>query len=497
MKKSIKYAGVAAATLLAVAPVAAPVLGQNSNVATTNVAKASTFSTQTQEDAYNAFDSTFKDYNNSTQADFKIGAAAAGLEQNNRLSYTGLAANGIVKPLHPQYQNYLNDVDVTSQLDQIVFVVVPANGQSFSDWKNSMIAAGQKGGSVSYRIVGLSTQDVKDHLAWSNQQLVKNITPVSLNGHALDKTVTAKTSNVLPDISALNISFDTPVDGYVGEAKDDFRQNGKYPVTVKDNLGNTVDPSDITSTFYNGLDPNTLFDGNTLPKAGTVTQKITLKFNRNEYPEGLKDLDQVTVNGNAFQGGLITKFVDKLNNSITLTRTINVGLDNYTDTTINGQVHTPVQDMSNNTIVTHLYDSKGNQVASRGLSQGTDWFTDTKRVNNATGETYYRVSTNEWVKASDVSYSDNDTDTNNGGDTDETTGLTNVTALPAGSTVSLAGPAGFVYSLYGKDGSTATRGLAGDSAWSTDQQATDAAGNTYYRVSTDEWIMAGTGVTLN
>ncbi len=497
MKKSIKYAGVAAATLLAVAPLAAPAFNGSSVAPTTaNTAKA-TYGTAAQEDAYNAFDATFKDYNNATQADFLVSAGATGVQSQNRLPYSGMfLANAIVKPLHPQYQSMLNDLDVAAQLNEITFVVVPPVGTTTSEWKNQMIAASEHGGSVSYRIVGLAMSDVKDHALWSNQELVKYFGAYQLNGHALDKTVTAKTAVTQDEIHAMNINYDTPVDGYVGESKADFDSNGKYPVSITDNKGNKIDAEDITSTFYNGLDVPTIINGTELPKAGTVTQKMTIKFNRNEYKAFWADLDQINVNGQGYTGGALDKIADKLNNSVTLTRTINVGLDNYTDTSVNGVVTTPVVDMGNDTIVTHLYDGKGNKISGRALAQGTDWFTDTKRVNNNGGEVMYRVSTNEWVKASDVSYADKTTDTDDN-NTSDGSGLTNVTALPANSTVSLAGPAGFVYSLYSLDGTTATRGLAGDSSWVADETATDANGNTYYRVSTDEWIMQGTGVTLN
>lgn len=76
-------------------------------------------------------------------------------------------------------------------------------------------------------------------------------------------------------------------------------------------------------------------------------------------------------------------------------------------------------------------------------------------------------------------------------------GLTNVQELPAGSVVNLAGPSGFIYSLYSSSGQRASRGLAGDTSWVTDKSATDSSGSTYYRVSTDEWGKADTGVTLN
>ena len=491
MKKFVIYSGFAAATLIAVAPVAAPVLNANSVVPTVSKTAQATYSNSVQEDAYNTFDSTFKNYNTATQADFVYGSAFALLNTNNRYTYSAELLNGILRPLHPQYQSVINDLDVVACLNGIVFVVVPADGQTSSEWQQSMISAGQSGGSVNYRIVGLAASTVKDHATWSNQQLVKYFEPYKLNGHALDKTVYAKTEVSQQKVHAMNIDFDTPVDGYVGQPKTDFGTTGEYPITIKDNLGNKVDPQDVTSTFFNGLDLATIINASTLPKAGTVVQKMTIKFNRNEYNALFNDLNQITINGEEYSGGLLSKVWDKVNNSVTLTRQIDVGVDNITNSDISGVVTTPIVNAGDTSNITHLYDQKGNRINGRALAQGTDWFTDTKRVNNNTGEVYYRVSTNEWVKASDVSYADKDDNTG------DTAGLTNITDLPSGSTVSLAGPQGFVYSLYKTDGTTGNRGLAGDSAWMTDKQATDSNGNTYYRVSTDEWIMQGTGVTFN
>lgn len=81
--------------------------------------------------------------------------------------------------------------------------------------------------------------------------------------------------------------------------------------------------------------------------------------------------------------------------------------------------------------------------------------------------------------------------------TTPTNGLSNVTELTGNHTVTLAGPSGFVYSLYSQAGKKSNRGLAGETGWYTDKTATDANGTTYYRVSTDEWIAASTGVTFN
>lgn len=67
------------------------------------------------------------------------------------------------------------------------------------------------------------------------------------------------------------------------------------------------------------------------------------------------------------------------------------------------------------------------------------------------------------------------------------------TQLDDGYTVSLAGPADFVYGLITKDGRQASRGLAGDSAWETDKYVF-INNVVYYRVSLDEWLKQSTGV---
>ncbi|WP_099973946.1 SLAP domain-containing protein [Lactobacillus terrae] len=404
MKKSVKYAGIAAAALLTVAPAVAPVM--NTTVPTQTQTAKATFDPATEEDAYNVFDATWKDYNNATQADFAYGAGFALAETNNRLTYSGQwAANGIVKPLHPQYQSVTNDADVTLALNEIVFLVVPPVGMTSSEWQNQMFAAAQHGGSVQYRIVGYSMQTIKDHALWSNQQIVNTFPAYKLNGHSLDKTVTSKTASTQQVSHALNINYATPVNGYVGESKSDFYQGGKYPLTIKNNLGETVNPQDVTSTFFKGTDIlGTTLDASTLPTAGVVTQKMTIKFNRNEYSALLNDMDQITINGQTFaaNSNMFSKVWDKINNTVTVTRQINVTTDNYTDTAIDNIVDTPIVNLSNDTIVTHVYDANGKLIANRALAQGTGWVTDTKRVNNATGQVYYRVATGEYVKAEDV-----------------------------------------------------------------------------------------------
>ena len=73
------------------------------------------------------------------------------------------------------------------------------------------------------------------------------------------------------------------------------------------------------------------------------------------------------------------------------------------------------------------------------------------------------------------SNNNNNTNYNNNSTSTNSSGLSNIQELPSGSVVTLAGPSGFVYSLYTSSGSKASRGLAGDTAWVTDKSAKDSS----------------------
>ncbi|WP_125771940.1 hypothetical protein [Companilactobacillus furfuricola] len=111
--------------------------------------------------------------------------------------------------------------------------------------------------------------------------------------------------------------------------------------------------------------------------------------------------------------------------------------------------------------------------------------------NNQKNNVNQNVNNNQPAK------NNNNVNNNYNNNTSQTSGLTNIQNLSGYHSVTLAGPSGFVYSLYLTSGAKSSRGLAGDTSWYTDKTAQDSAGNTYYRVSTDEWVKADTGVTLN
>lgn len=109
-----------------------------------------------------------------------------------------------------------------------------------------------------------------------------------------------------------------------------------------------------------------------------------------------------------------------------------------------------------------LYRSDSSEVTTRSLASGTDWFSDEEMVRD--GVTYYRVSSNEWVRA-DEAYS-------------YTPQMHVVTTKP-----------GTVKALVNSQGKLSNRALAKNSAWKSDRTI-QINGKTYYRVSTDEFVSA-------
>lgn len=107
-----------------------------------------------------------------------------------------------------------------------------------------------------------------------------------------------------------------------------------------------------------------------------------------------------------------------------------------------------------------LYDSDLHQLSTRSLTPNSDWLTDQKKTVN--GQTYYRVSKSEWVKATDVyQYQSKD------------------------HTVSTK-PGDFKKLVTAK-GSVSNRTLATNSEWYSDR-TTMINGQLFHRISTNEFV---------
>lgn len=251
-------------------------------------------------------------------------------------------------------------------------------------------------------------------------------------------------------------------------------------VTATDTIGNTLDVTADTSNVntskvgdyqvtYTGTDQALGYDGNpmTWTKTGTVhvvDSDSSQVINFQDANSG-QIVDTTTITGADGQSKSVTApdgydLVNSSDDSITLqkgthTSTVQVvrtGSSVATD--FSGTVSTYA-----NGGVVPLYDSEGTQT-SRSLAPNSDWASDqTKTIN---GDKFYRVSTNEWVKASQV-----------------------YEYTPENTTVTTNSDS--IKSLYSIEGNKSSRSLAPNTAWYTDRVA-NINGTQMYRVSTDEWV---------
>ena len=137
--------------------------------------------------------------------------------------------------------------------------------------------------------------------------------------------------------------------------------------------------------------------------------------------------------------------------------TVTKSADSNADTSTNGVVTV-------NNKTAQLYSIYGTAITGRTLDANTDWqMFETKTIK---GATYYRVASNEWVKASDVTVKTSDVTT------------------PFKGVVTTKGEA---VNLVTRDGkSIKGRALGPNTAWKAFHTMI-FNGKTYYQVSTNEW----------
>lgn len=476
MKKNIKYAGIAAAALLTVAPVASPVVNSISN---TNVAQAAT--TDNATDAQKKAVANFFRLLGDTSVDHGDKIDLTGITEDTYkdgfgykdfvgLSLINLASNN-------------TQVSDASALENniVTYKIAGLNGssvQNYQDFNTKVNSVKKNGGSFTVQIQALDADKTPFE--------TKNLT--FTNDNKSDEGVTSLDVNytnpvvVEPESSVTNVKYTTSVDATIAD------QNGDDVKVTK------VTPSQSiykTSNAALNQDSKQLFSENTFGEKGsTYYQAVALTVDSDVNVKAIYDNAQNGKDATFMINGTpaILANVDGKagSNTIRFVREIQVGdkqvtpsEDTWTETEAAGQVRVGNK-------LANLFDDN-NEITSRSIAANTDWATDKYRTNDKTGEVQYRVSTHEWVNASDVTFYAKG---------DNGNGLGNVTDLGEGHVVTLDGPAGFVYTLFTSDGGNASRGLAGLTAWQTDKSATDAEGNTYYRVSTDEWVRAGSGVNF-
>ncbi|ALB29613.1 hypothetical protein [Companilactobacillus heilongjiangensis] len=491
MKKSIKYAGIAAATLLAVAPVAAPVVSQAAGTDTTVNTPASEFT-----NAKNKFAGQFTDkdaVSANVYAKLKLGQNAA--VKTSEFNNANAAVIG--SPLsNNDGKNYLGTLDrknVTAYM-----TATDAKGNVYDGTTNHTSANLNAAINADDSMLPVTfTVYAKDTDINGNGTTFKQVAQFKLNK-----------SDEGTELKTINAKFTTPISVAKNSKTALTQLVSSTNVALTDQDGEAVSTTGTTigkgfyRTYKAAMDAAASTDvhadgtlgtditGGEFKTAGTYYQLVNFtagsdtklaKFITNY--EGDPSSYTVLVNGKKASAGY--DFTTS-RATISFVRAINVSDSEaeWTTTDTKGVVTTKAD---------HAYytlkDDEGNAVTNRALAKNTAWKTNAVRVDQ-NGNKQYRVGGSEWIDANDVTFSDKATDNNNGEGA-----YTDVKAL--NGKVVTAGPSGFVYPLFDDNGKQVTnRAVAGDTAWYTDKSAVNAEGTTVYHVATGEWLQ-GNNVTYS
>lgn len=500
MKKSIKYAGIAAATLLAVAPVAAPVVSQAADTATTQAA-GNTDSTTVGDTITKITDQ----FGNLTLDDNNTDAIIDAIKQMN--TFGGQNPLTVDKALEDAGTKHLMSspaakaIDLTPLTDikaSLYFTAKDATGKTYDG-----VSDGQRNTNLAAAMASDKRMPVTITMHFVSTEL--NSIPTDKSTYSF--TIDNETDN---ELKTINASFDTPItvakDSKTIETQ--LVNTGDLKITDQDGNSLSLNQTSIGPKFYakyddavnmsNPIDQVNGSDikGGEFKSAGTYYQRITFTANQSSALESFLEAYNkdnsvdpdytVTVNGKNAKAGVdfTTYKQDNGLQDITFIRAIHVS-DSTAEwtTTENKGIVTTKADTPYYTLV----NDNGDKITNRALAKNTAWVTDQKRVDQ-NGNTQYRVATGEWIDANNVTFSDKAT-TDEGAYTDE---------QALNGKVTLDGPSSFIYMLYNDNGENiSNRALAGDSEWYTDKKATNAAGVTVYHVATGEWVQAGNGVNYS
>jgi len=486
LKKSIKYAGIAAATLLAVAPVAAPVVSST----TTTVQAADT------------------DANTSAMTDFT----------NQYTDYTIPAGTTATAITHFGKNVSLSDFN-TDYAQFVKYGLTDAAGKATT---LSAITDGAAAATVNVSAVtgnGTTVNSPAELTQYLTDNTTKSVKVTAVfnykdtdgnNAAAITKTFTiTKASVASTDINSAALTYTNNTNVEYGSSTADYKLADSSNLSVKDNNGNELVGAKngltkaVGQQFYTSY--NAAYAAATTGNLGTDTQGATFNKENTTFYQVVKatfanssafaklltnqaanpsdyslTVNGVTPNGNYNDQTTYQK--DTNNTYVTVIRSFTVGskeASNWTTSDIKGIVTT-----KNDTDSYTLKNENNVTITNRALGKNTAWKTDMKRVDQK-GNVQYRVATGEWINANDVTFSDG---------TATTDGLTDI--KDASGVATLNKPAGYVFSLFGDNGKVLSRALATGSAWRVDRTAKDSDGNTYYRVATGEWLQAGDGVSF-
>ena len=314
------------------------------------------------------------------------------------------------------------------------------------------------------------------------------------------------------NISAAYVKYDTTLNTTVGQSADQYNFVNSFANaggSILDQNGNdvlkaAVDKGAVSVTNLRDVNdntkPTTNADGN-FAKAGSYYQQISINLGTagvvvpkgdwasavqnglisvNGVAPSLNNVDSnaylatsgVTINGKTYSKG-----------TLVLKRVVNVSLSQgaFKSEKVSGIVTVNM----NNGMAAQVYDENGKMVLGRALPNKSAWKTGEKRTYYKDGQVFYQVSTNEYVRAQDVTFSEPFQDSVVRGDVTITKYPDQVIATKNDDHYSI------VYALD-SDGNgfhMTSRALAGNTKWRNGAKAV-VNGKIFYQISTNEWLNA-------
>lgn len=326
---------------------------------------------------------------------------------------------------------------------------------------------------------------------------------------SFDSTVTYKVDNS----AAAYVHYTTELNASVNDSADQYGLINSFANaggSIIDKKGNDLLQTAVNNgavsvgklRYTNWNLPNFDADGN-FTSEGTYYQHIVINLNKLNLqggPMAAFSRGDITVNGETpstnnvdanYYFAQVEGTVDGINyrdGSLILKRVVKVGPANLVtkDEKVNGVVTVNTSDIT----TAPLYDESGKVIADRSLPNKSRWQTDIKRTVYANGQVFYRVSTHEYIKADQVKFTANDASNSS-----DSTIKGDVVVTPSEGVFTMDNLGALLWSKSDDNNSMtviADRYLPGQSAWRADKKAV-VNGNTFYRVSTNEWVKADKG----
>ncbi|NUF25399.1 SLAP domain-containing protein [Bombilactobacillus mellis] len=287
-----------------------------------------------------------------------------------------------------------------------------------------------------------------------------------------DITTTAFNNNAI-SVTQLGARNQHPTNGDDGIVNGNFTRAGKYYQRVVINLRNVLGGQAArwtTDQWQDAVRGGLITVNGQTPDVNNSDANVFLTTNT---------VNTTTVDGHAYRAG-----------QLILKRTVNVDVDQgaFKTDKINGKVTVNMNDG----MAAQVYDENGKQVLGRALPNKSAWKTIEKRTYYKDGQVFYQVSTNEYVKAQDVVFTEYSSSSNSNSN-DQLSGKVNVTKYPS-KVINILNDshAAGVYAIN-EDGQgmhqVIGRFLPAGSAW-INQGTAEVNGNLFYQVSTNEWVSA-------